>query len=380
MRRPRLPGWSWAALTLLVGAGAAQAEPMFLSRQYTRCTTCHYSPTGGGLLTPYGRSLSRQELSGTGAAPQPTQSGAPGQEEQFLFGLLGDSLHPVHIGVDLRPAYLSLDFSGTHLNQTMLMTADVLAAYRSHGFTLYGEFGREPAVPGSQQGAKITSYEYWASHESDDGYGFRLGRFLPAYGIRLADHTAYTRSNLGFDVSNEVYGLEFSHSSDNRLLQVSIGPGYADSLLHDDGRGSFTATGRYQMDLSPKTALVFSALYRNAARLVPQNEASGVAFGLSPVSRLSSWTEADVEFEQGKTAYTVLNETSYEVSRGLWLKFSPQFRTDYGQPSGGSWRTVFEADLLPRTHFNVDVSFYRDKNRLTSLVSKTFLAQLHLYL
>jgi hypothetical protein len=41
---------------------------------------------------------------------------------------------------------------------------------------------------------------------------------------------------------------------------------------------------------------------------------------------------------------------------------------------------VFEANLLPRTHFNVDVSYYRDKNRASELVSKTFLAQLHLYL
>ena len=46
----------------------AAAEPIFLSRQYTRCTNCHYSPTGGGLLTPYGRSLSREELSTFGAS------------------------------------------------------------------------------------------------------------------------------------------------------------------------------------------------------------------------------------------------------------------------------------------------------------------------
>ena len=46
-----------AALALLLGATGVGAEPMFLSKQYNRCTSCHYSPTGGGLLTPYGRSL-----------------------------------------------------------------------------------------------------------------------------------------------------------------------------------------------------------------------------------------------------------------------------------------------------------------------------------
>ena len=46
-----------AAVALLTVAGRADAEPMFLSKQYTRCTACHYSQTGGGLLTPYGRLL-----------------------------------------------------------------------------------------------------------------------------------------------------------------------------------------------------------------------------------------------------------------------------------------------------------------------------------
>src|SRR5690606_23002658 len=47
-------------------ASTASAEPRFLSKQYTRCTACHVIPSGGGLLTDYGRSLSHRELSTTG--------------------------------------------------------------------------------------------------------------------------------------------------------------------------------------------------------------------------------------------------------------------------------------------------------------------------
>ena len=64
----------------------------------------------------------------------------------------------------------------------------------------------------------------------------------------------------------------------------------------------------------------------------------------------------------------------------MWLKFSPQIRTDYGDTSGGSVRVVFEANLLPRTHWNVGASYYRDRSRVSDLVTKTFLFQLHLYL
>jgi hypothetical protein len=40
------------ATALALAAAHASAEPIFLARQYARCTTCHFSPTGGGLLTP----------------------------------------------------------------------------------------------------------------------------------------------------------------------------------------------------------------------------------------------------------------------------------------------------------------------------------------
>ena len=33
-----------------LGARSASAEPIFLAKSETRCTSCHYSPTGGGLL------------------------------------------------------------------------------------------------------------------------------------------------------------------------------------------------------------------------------------------------------------------------------------------------------------------------------------------
>ena len=34
-----------------LGNGVSFAEPMFISKQYTRCVSCHFSPTGGGLLS-----------------------------------------------------------------------------------------------------------------------------------------------------------------------------------------------------------------------------------------------------------------------------------------------------------------------------------------
>ncbi len=365
-----------AVAGLVLAASGADAEPIFLSRQYTRCITCHYSPTGGGLLTRYGRSLSREELSTTGRS----QPGHPaGNEEGFLWGAFGKGLAPLQLGLDSRPAHLSVDFGGANIERNFFMNADLLAAYQVKGFTLYGEVGRRPL----DEGSEIDSYEYWVAHQSQKGLGFRLGRFLPAYGIRVADHTALTRRSLSFDTRDQVYALELSQIWQRQQLQLSVGPGRADSILDDDGRQAFTATGRFQMDLSTRSVVVVSGLFRDASKRDPRSGAGGVAFGFAPTKRLSLWSEADALFKQGVPAgpsYALFGEAGFEAWRGVWLKFSPQLRTALGEESDGLERLVFELELFPRTHWNVDISYYRDRNRRSDRLTKTFLAQLHLYI
>ena len=105
----RVFGLLWLVPAMAAIASTASAEPMFLAKQYTRCTACHYSPTGGGLLTPYGRLLSHRELSTTGATATAPVAGAeddPHGEQAFLFGALGDALGPVLLGLELRPSHL----------------------------------------------------------------------------------------------------------------------------------------------------------------------------------------------------------------------------------------------------------------------------------
>src|SRR5438045_3403483 len=122
---------TWVALSagcVALSTSIASAEPMFLSRQYARCSSCHYSPTGGGLLTPYGRSLSGKELSMTGSTVPSTTGGddLAGREEAFLFGAAGGALGRLQLGADLRPAHLHVSFPGGSADQNIWMNADLL--------------------------------------------------------------------------------------------------------------------------------------------------------------------------------------------------------------------------------------------------------------
>jgi hypothetical protein len=365
------------AALALAGAQAAWAEPMFLGRQYARCTTCHHSPAGGGLLTAYGRALSHRELSTTGDR----RAGDPGAEtpgeEAFLWGALGNRLGPVQLGADLRPSHLTFAFDGTRTHRAFWMTADLQAAVRLQQWTVYGQVGRRPTAGG----AELASTEYWVAHESADGIGIRAGRFLPAYGIRFADHTSFNRQLLGLAQFDQVYGVEVSRATDRSLLQITAGPGRAETLLDRGGEGAFTTAGRLQYDVTPRIVVVGSALYRQSQGLEPRTGIGGAAFGISPAARWTIWTQFDVENREGlpRLRYVLVNETSFEALRGVWLKLSPQLRTGGGPLSPDLARLSVAAVLLPRTHWNVNVSYYRTRNRTLALTTSTALVQLHVY-
>jgi hypothetical protein len=366
-------------------ATAASAEPKFLSKQYPRCTSCHYSPTGGGLLTAYGRSLSHRELSTFGepmpshdaAAPRDTTN--PG-EESFLFGAFGKSLGNLQLGIETRPSYLHYSFPGFSDNRNLLMNADLHAAYRYKDWTFYGQVGRE--LDAENRHFKLDSSEYWIGRQPEEGIGFRVGRFLPAYGIRFADHTSYNRGFLELTQYDQILGVELSHSHGRYLTQVSFGPGRAETFIEQTSDAAFTTTGRFQIDLTPRTVLAASALFRDGTDFEARQGATGLAFGFAPTSHVTTWTQFDGQFIDGQdaTSYVFVNETSFEVYRGIWAVVSPQARFGGGDQNPDLLRLGLGAVLLPRTHFNVNVTYYRDRNRSSDVTSNIFLAQFHLYL
>ena len=357
------------------------AEPTFLSKQYPRCTACHYSASGGGLLTPYGRSLSREEIStfgrqGTGGIPA---AGAAAGEEGFLFGSLS-SESPLQLGLDVRPSHLRVDVPGrTIRDRNFLMNLDLQAAWRRDRWTAYGTVGRSP----TRGGDALVSYEHWVSWQATDTVSVRGGRFLPAYGVRFADHTSLTRARLDLAEDDQIYGIELGVSTDRTLLQVAAGPGRAESLVDNDGRQAFTSSARFQIDLSPRTVLAASALYRGASDVAPRSTGAGLSFGYAPTPWLTTWTHADVQFQRldaSGRAYILANQTSVEALRGVWLRISPQWRRTDTDPRSEIRRLVYGLDIYPRTHWHVNLSWYRDRLPFNDRSTRTLLAQLHLYL
>src|SRR5262249_23293715 len=143
---------------------------------------------------------------------------------------------------------------------------------------------------------RVDSFEHWVAYKSEGGWGVRAGRFMPAYGIKFADHTAFNRAPLGLDTFDQLYAVELSYTGQRHLVQLTAGPGRADAIIHADGRRAFTAAGRWQFDLSSRAVLVASGLYHDASDQDPKGGSTGLAIGFAPWKRLAVWTEGDVQF------------------------------------------------------------------------------------
>ena len=187
---------------------------------------------------------------------------------------------------------------------------------------------------------------------------------------------------MGFDKNDQIYGVEVSRTGERSLFQVAVGPGRAESFVDDDGRQALVASARAQLDITPRAVLVASGIVRDESDVQAQSGAAGLAFGFAPGSRLTTWTQIDAvaTTRPNRTAWVVVNETAFEVYRGVWIKASPQLRTDGGRGTGDIGRLVLGATVLPRTHWNVNVSYFRDRNRDFDISTSTLLAQLHLFL
>jgi hypothetical protein len=194
------------ALAVLLAAAEARAYPHYqLTREAARCSSCHYSPAGGGMLNAFGRYHSGESLS---AASWPW-SATPGHES-YRESLHGIGLPEwLDVGGGLRTAVITNSSKAGREWRLVPMQVD-LATHVAVGsvaadatFGLRG-FARAEENPVSSY---FISREHTLTWRRDEtGIYARAGRFMPVYGLRLHDHNSYVRRWLGLGLLDESYG------------------------------------------------------------------------------------------------------------------------------------------------------------------------------
>lgn len=173
-----------------------------MSRDQT-CTGCHVSPAGGGLLTENGLTTA-EAISRWGTAPE------------FFYNKIPRPSWLV-LGGDLRGASGYVQ-TPERLLAAFPMQAEAYAhATFGAGLSLYVDLGARVSEVGKESTTFAWSREHYLMWQQKPGETtglfVRAGRFMPVFGLRIAEHPTYIRKLGGTPMYGETYGLavEYIH-------------------------------------------------------------------------------------------------------------------------------------------------------------------------
>jgi hypothetical protein len=227
-----------AIAIVAAAAGTAAAYPQYQLSVDATCSGCHVSPSGGGLLNENGTTAA-ETYSWKGTNPE------------FMYGKLDTGDH-VQLGGDFRGVWGYLQTPQRYL-LGFPMQGDLYAHLRFGKISVQFTGGFRPPQYKAAFPVPVWSREHYVMWQQNEGsaYGLfvRAGRFMPVFGLRLAEHPVYVRRFGGVPLYGETYGVGASYVTEKYEAHATgfIKDPFIDPVLHDNGGavyGEYRVTGK----------------------------------------------------------------------------------------------------------------------------------------
>jgi len=203
-----------ALLSAALWSAPAAAYPFMVRHGYTGCGECHTDPSGGGVLTEYGRGQGVILLSSVHNADKRGPEYSPGKSKDFLFGAvnLPDALA---LQADIRALIIpepgKFRAIGMQNDLEGSLDAGVFRADASVGWISSGP-ARETLTSNAGKGGNLVSRTHWVGVEPVKNLLVRAGRMNLPYGIRTEQHMLLARTSTLTDANKgQEYGLDVNY-------------------------------------------------------------------------------------------------------------------------------------------------------------------------
>ncbi len=227
-----------AALAVLLFSESAHAYAWMIRHEYTACAQCHADPSGGSLLTLYGRA--QGELLLRTPYRKRADDEEAGKVANFLFGAF-DLPESVLLGADARSLSLAQRTSAGSLKDVryrffdgkrppLIMQADAqgqvtVGRFRANASAGYAYDGALAAslTRGQDQSGRAVSRAHWLGVDlgEDKQFLLRGGRINLPFGLRHIEHTMWVRSATRTDTNAaQDHGVAFSYSGAGLRAEV----------------------------------------------------------------------------------------------------------------------------------------------------------------
>ncbi len=347
-----------------------------LSRHgYTNCTSCHVSPSGGGLLNLYGRELSKEIL----------RTWSKDKEQYFAYNSVPflSQNEKLLVGAYVRGLQMKRVTSTVEEARSILMQADIEVGYSPEKWAVVATAGRQEIRSGQQSDSRFFSRRHFALYRVDEKQNIRFGKFLKYFGLSDPNHNLYVRRDLQLGFDTESYNLEYSFFSEKWSLYLTgIFGSFGDQYSQTREKG-ISSSLSYFFDDKQKVGFSFlKAADDNQDRylggLWTIYSFSKKIFLLSELD----YQEKTLKSNSAKQAgFATSNRLNYEWYQGV-ISFILAERKFLNQsdPLAEQQGYGLGVQLFPRPHFEIFGAWQRDEVISTQSRSDLYWVMLHFYL
>lgn len=316
-----------AALGVTAGAlhsEPASAYPWMIHHGYTSCAQCHVDPSGGDVITAYGRAqgdiLLRTHFGETAQNPGPIKD--------FLFGAI-KLPETVGLQADVRGMMIP-DPANI---QVVLMQSDLRAAVMTKKVLASASIG---AVSRGAKDAQITggstwnlvSRNYWVGYIPNKSFIVRAGRMNLPFGLRTEDHIldvrAATRTNINAEQGTGVSLFYNSRKWRAEIMGIAGNYQVRPDAFRDRGYSLYAAYAPIKT-LEIGVSSLFTTAKADVVTLAPRTRMAEGVFGRwAPIPKLVFMGEADLLLDNNDgnaaTGFVSTAILDYEPVQGLHLQ------------------------------------------------------------
>lgn len=298
---------TFVGFNVMLALVAARAVPRYSARYGQTCGLCHVNPTGGGMRGLYASQY---------IVPEEMAWSVP--EQSILDGIDPEIAPNVTIGADLRMLHFYSEDKAQTTN-FFQMQGDLYVNFQmGERYAMYFDKGI------------TTSYELFGLANVLPASGYlKAGRFMPAYGWRFDDHTAYVREQLGFfPPGNTDVGIEAGFYPGSFSLNAAVLNGNRGSTRDNNTELAGVVRGAYRFSAGDASFALGTSGYWNPG---PQaDEGHGGVFGYATWRNFTwvgetDWRRTDPADEGHVTALIASHELSYLIRKGFEVKGTYDF-------------------------------------------------------
>jgi hypothetical protein len=319
------------ALILLGVFHKGHAYANFISHGYTSCLTCHYNALGDGPLNDYGRAVSATAIASRSFYSDKTDEQSLGDRSNFFFGKWRDQkwFRP---SINVRGLRYDRNvFESARISKNILMQADgniVIRPLEKDKLFFSGSFGYAPTPQTNKSsGAQknVISREHYLQWAPVRSHRIYFGLMNKAYGVRVPDHIAFSRTVTGLAQNDQSHGVIYHYTNNNFELAANyfMGNLYQDKLLRQVG-GSFTTEYEFANRLRIGASVLKSKNQYLDYFMNTFFIKMGIGEGSSIISELGQVTKTPINSDVAKTI-GVYNFTQHSIKLSRGTNFLTTF-------------------------------------------------------